>query len=41
MVFPKRPEVRSHFYGICEFAVVVVFFFLLAETMLLGSVIQL
>ena len=27
MVFPKRPEVRSHFYGICEFVVVVVFLF--------------
>lgn len=26
-VFPKRPEVRSHFYGICEFVVVVVFLF--------------
>lgn len=31
MVFPKRPEVRSHFYGICEFVVVVVFLFFLQK----------
>lgn len=31
MVFSKRPEVRSHFYGICEFVVVVVFLFFLQK----------